>query len=89
MEGKPISNPEDKRKIKSALESIKDSYYRISAERENVKEIIKATSEQFNIPKKIFAKMAKTYYQESFDQQCAEASDFETYYESVVGTSND
>lgn len=84
-ESKPISNPEDKRKIKSALSDASDSLYRISAERENIKEIINSVSKDYNIPKKIVSKMVRTFHKESYDKERAEADDFETYYESIVG----
>lgn len=84
-ESKPISNPEDKRKIKSALTDASDSMYRIAAERDNIKEIINTVSKDYNIPKKIVSKMVKTYHKESYDKERAEADDFENYYESIVG----
>jgi hypothetical protein len=81
-----ISNPADKLKIKKMLGEISDSYTRISAERELVKETIEALAEDFEIDKKVLRKMAQVYHKQNFTTVEAEQEEFVFTYESILGT---
>lgn len=81
-----ISNPADKLKIKKMLGEISDSYTRISAERELVKETLEALAEDFEIDKKVLRKMAQVYHKQNFTTVEAEQEDFVFTYESILGT---
>jgi hypothetical protein len=81
-----ISNPADKLKIKKMLGEISDSYTRISAERELIKDTIEALAEDFEIEKKVLRKMAQVYHKQNFSTVEAEQEDFVFMYESILGT---
>ena len=60
-----ISNPTDQVKIKKMLSEISDSFTRIEAERDLIKETIEALSDDFDIDKKILRKMARIYHKQN------------------------
>lgn len=79
------SNPEDKKRIKNALQEISDSFTRIAAERDAIKDVINFVNEEFELPKKYVRKMAKVYHAQNFDQEVGEAEDFAVLYENITG----
>ncbi len=79
-----ISSPEDKKKLKDAIQEISNSMTRMEAERDLIKEIIKDQSDQFQIPKKILAKIAKTYHKQNLTQEVEDHEDFVELYEEVT-----
>lgn len=81
-----IQSPEDRKKIRNALQEVSNSYTRVEAERDLIKDIIKTISEDFDLPKKTVRKMAKVYHKQNFNQEREEFSDFEAMYEEVLGT---
>lgn len=80
-----ISNPADQVKIKKMLSEISDSFTRIEAERDLIKETIEALSEDFAIDKKILRKMARIYHKQNYSTVEAEQEELALLYESVVG----
>lgn len=80
-----ISNPADQVKIKKMLSEISDSFTRIEAERDLVKETIEALSEDFEIEKKILRKMARIFHKQNYSAVEAEQEELALLYESVVG----
>ena len=81
-----ISNPADQIKIKKMLSEISDSFTRIEAERDLIKETIEALSEDFDIEKKILRKMARIFHKQNYSTVEAEQEELALLYESVVGT---
>lgn len=81
-----ISNPADRKRIRDALQEISSSLTRISAERDLIKNIKGDLHEEFKqtITRKQINKMARVYHKQSFDDELAEASEFEVLYEDVV-----
>ena len=79
-----ISSPEDKKKLKNAIAEISNSMTRMEAERDLIKEIVKEQSDQFQIPKKILAKIAKTYHKQNLTQEVEDHEDFVELYEEVT-----
>jgi hypothetical protein len=79
-----VSSPEDKKKLKGAIQEISNSMTRMEAERDLIKEIIKEQSDQFQIPKKILAKIAKTYHKQNLTQEVEDHEDFVELYEEVT-----
>jgi hypothetical protein len=77
----------DKKKIYDALKSISNSYTRVEAERDFVKEVLKDLYDQYKIPKKTLAKLANTYHKQNFTEEVALNEEFELIYQTV--TSND
>jgi ribosomal protein S17E len=80
-----VSNPADQIKIKKMLSEISDSYTRISAERELIKETIEALAEDFDLEKKILRKMAQIFHKQNYSTVEAEQEELAQLYESVVG----
>lgn len=79
-----LSSPEDKKKLKNAITEISNSMTRMEAERDLIKEIVKEQSDQFQIPKKILAKIAKTYHKQNLTQEVEDHEDFVELYEEVT-----
>ena len=78
------SSPEDQKRIKNCLQTISDSYTRIEAEKDLIKDEIAALAEEFEIPKKFLGKMARVFHKQSYQDNVDEQDDFEQLYEAVV-----
>ena len=79
------SSPEDRKKIKNALQEISDSMTRMASERDLIKDIKKMLHDDYELPRKYVSKMAKVYHAQSFDAEVAEADNFATLYETITG----
>ena len=79
-----ISSPEDRKKIKDAVQEISNSKLRMEAERDLIKEIVKDVSDNHQIPRKIVAKIAKTFHKQNLTQEIADHEDFVEVYETVT-----
>jgi Zn-dependent M32 family carboxypeptidase len=79
-----ISSPEDRKKIKDAVQEISNSMLRMEAERDLIKEIVKDVSDNHQIPRKIVAKIAKTFHKQNLTQEIADHEDFVEVYETVT-----
>jgi len=73
-----------KKRIKKALEEISDSMTRTESDRCLIKEIVKDVCEEFQINKKTFRRMAKTYHKRNFSVEVALDQEFETMYETIT-----
>ena len=74
----------DKKKIYDALKSISNSYTRIEAERDYVKEVLKNLYDDYKIPKKTLSKLASTYHKQNFTEEVALNEEFELIYQTVT-----
>lgn len=83
-----ISNPKDQEKIRKMMTEISNSYTRISAERDLIKETIEALSEDFEIDKKILRKMAQIFHKQNYTQVENEQEELSLLYESIAGSNN-
>ena len=79
-----ISNPADQIKIKKMLSEISDSYTRISAERELVKETIESLAEDFDLDKKLLRKMAQIFHKQNYSEVESEQEELALLYESII-----
>lgn len=81
-----ISNPEDIKKIQSALKEISDELTLISAHRDHIKAIKEVLLEEFKdkLNAKQINKLAKTYHRQTFDQEVAENEEFAYLYETIA-----
>jgi hypothetical protein len=79
-----LSNPEDIKKFKGAIQEISNSMTRMEAERDLIKEIVKDQSAQLQIPKKIISKIAKTYHRQNLTQEVQDHEEFVELYETVT-----
>lgn len=77
------SSEEDRKKIRGAMEEISNSYTRVEAERDFVKDAINALSEEVDIPKNILRKMAKIYHKQNITDVVSEVEDIEALMESI------
>ena len=82
-----ISNPEDRKRIRNALEEISNSMTRIEAERDLIKDIKAELLEAYKplLSRKQISKMAKVYHNQSFDAEVATHEEFEARYEEIAG----
>ena len=78
------SSPEDRKRIRTALQEMSDSMTRIEAERDLMKEIITNVHEEFELSKKTFRRMAKVYHRQNFSKEVAEHEEFEVLYENIT-----
>lgn len=82
-----ISSPEDRKKIKDALQEISNSMTRIEAERDLIKDVKAVLYEDYkdNLSKKQIAKMARVYHKQNFQEEVASHEQFESLYEEITG----
>jgi DNA repair ATPase RecN len=78
------SSPEDKKKIRQALQEISDSLTRMEAERDLIKDILQTVEDNYKIKKKYTRRLAKVYHKQNFNQVQQDQQDLETLYESVT-----
>jgi hypothetical protein len=78
------SSPEDRKKIRVALQEISDSMTRIEAERDLIKDIINTVHEDFLLNKKTFRKMARVFHRQNFSEEVADHEEFEVLYENIT-----
>jgi hypothetical protein len=76
--------PEQKKDLQNAVQEISNSMTRMEAERDLIREIVKDQSQTLQIPKKIVAKIAKTYHKQNLTQEIADHEDFVELYEKVT-----
>jgi hypothetical protein len=74
-------NEEKLRAIKSAIDEINVSQTKIDFEKQVQKEIIDVAYDNFKIPKKILARMAKVKYKQTYSTEVAEQKEFEALFE--------
>lgn len=80
------SSPEDRKKIRGALEEISNSLTRIEAERDLIKDILQDVEDKFELPKKYTRKVAKIFHKQNFKEVQEEQNELETIYETVTGS---
>ena len=78
------SSPEDKKKIRHALQEISDSLTRMEAERDLIKDILQTVEDNYKIKKKYTRRLAKVFHKQNFNQVQQDQQDLETLYESVT-----
>ena len=74
----------DKVKILGCLQEISNSLTRIEAERDLIKDILQRMQDEFELPKKLSRKLAKTYHKRNFEEEVACQNDFVEIYETVA-----
>lgn len=78
------SSPADRKAIKDALQEISNSFTRIEAERDLIKDILQTVQDNQSIPKKYVRKLAKIYHKQNFAEVQQEQDEVETLYETVT-----
>ena len=74
----------DKNKVLGVLKEISNSMTRSEAERDFVKEAIKAASDEHQIDKKQLRKLAKVYHRQNFTTEVQANEEFVELYEKIV-----
>ena len=77
------SSDEDKKRIKDCMDEVSNSYTRMEAERDFIKEAINALADDVDIPKKYLGKMSKIYHKQNLSEAVGEMEDVEALYEAV------
>lgn len=77
------SNPKDRDKLKLAVGEITNCMLFMDKKREEIKEIITAAAEEFEIDKKLIRKVANTMYKHNYADVQAEQEDFELLFEAL------
>lgn len=78
---------QDRKKIRDALQEASNSLLRVDAERDLIKNIIADLNDAYKIPKKTISKMIKVHHKNNFQEEVAEADEFETLYQTVTSQS--
>ena len=76
-------SPEAKKAIKGLVGEVSGAMTRMEAERDYIKEAIKAIADDHELDKKILKKMCKTYHQQRFHTEKQDNEQFETTYAEV------
>lgn len=79
------SNPQEREKLRAMLVEMTNSLTRIDAEKELLKETADEVSRQYELPKKLVNKLARTMHKRNYSQVAAENDSFETLYEAITG----
>jgi hypothetical protein len=70
-------DPEARKKIMTTIREISGSFTRVEAERDYVKEAIKALAEEHQLPKKYLSKFAKDYHKSATNEAREQMSEYE------------
>ena len=77
------SSDADRQRMKGAMEEISNSYTRIEAERDFIKEAIASLSDDIGIPKKYLSKMARIFHKNNVNEVIAEIEDIEALIDTI------
>lgn len=78
------SDPNARKKIKSCLEELSASMTRIEGERDFIKEAINNICEDYELNKRTFRKLAKTYHKQNFSKEVTEHKEYESMYQQLT-----
>ena len=76
---------EAKKKLTGAMNEMSASMLRGEAEKDLQKNIINDLFDEFKIPKKVLAKMARVYHKQNFQEEKATHEEFEQLYHTITG----
>jgi hypothetical protein len=75
---------QQKLEVKNCLQEISNSYTRIEAERDHVKEIIQKMADEFEMNKRLSRRLAKVYHKRNIEEEVAANEELTATYEEVV-----
>lgn len=78
------SSPADLEKISSAVQEMVDSLTRQASEKDLFNSIRERLEEEFEMPKSLSGRLAKTKFKQDFDEQAAKSDVFALVYEAVA-----
>jgi hypothetical protein len=79
-----ITSQADKEKLMRVLRTCSESLVRISAERDLIRDEVKAICDQLQLPKRVVNRLVKTFHKQNFDEEVSVNEQFQTLYETVV-----
>lgn len=84
------SNPADRKKIRDLIFEMSGALQAIEDKRSFMKDVATAIQEEYQIPKKVTMKMARTVHKQNYREVEAEVDQFTTAFETLfAGTSSD
>jgi hypothetical protein len=79
-----INNPDDRAKLKQALDEISNSLTRIEAERSLIKDIKIDIFDNFSIPKRTISKLARMYHKQNLADERQQFEEVETLFDIIL-----
>lgn len=80
----PPSSVEDVKKIEAAIKEMDDCLTRIQAEKDFYAEVQDRLKEEFEMPKKLSSRLAKTLHKRDFEEQESQFHEFQTVFEKLT-----
>lgn len=77
------SSPDDRKKIKDAIHEMAGALQFIEDKRAYMKDVADMLKNEFEMPKKIASKMARTVHKQNYLDVAQESSVFELFYENL------
>jgi len=78
------SDPKSRKAIKDCLLEISNSLTRIEGERDYIKEAINNICEDYELNKRTFRKLAKTFHKQNFSKGVSEHKEYEEMYQQLT-----
>lgn len=78
------SDPKSRSDIKACMEELSASMSRIEGEREFIKEAINNVCEKYELNKRTFRKLAKTFHKQNFSKEVIEHKEYEEMYQQLT-----
>ena len=78
------SDAKSRKAIKDCLLEISNSLTRIEGERDIIKEAINNICEDYDLNKRTFRKLAKTFYKQNFSKEVSEHREYEEMYQQLT-----
>jgi len=79
-----LSNPEDRKSLRDAVNEISNAYTRTEAERDLVKDIVATISKKLDIPPRTIRKIARIYHSQSFNEEQQSFEELESLYSEMT-----
>lgn len=73
-------DPAARKAIKDCMQEVSNSMTRIEGERDFIKEAINNICEEYQLSKKTFRKLVRTYHKQNFSNEVADHEEFELMY---------
>lgn len=78
------SSPEDRKLVLAALKEISNSYTRVEAEKDFVKEAVNELAEKVDIEKKHIRQLANIFHKQNLSEVRDQVDTIEALYEAIV-----
>jgi hypothetical protein len=77
-------NEEQLKALKGAIDEMEIVMHKQDALKTEMKDILDATFDALNVPKKILRKLVRVQYKNSFQEEVAESKEFEALFEGIT-----